>query len=520
VVVALLAVGLFALYAVVAVRSAIYHTEDDMIDIETVARIRQLYYREHWRIGTIATELGLHHATVRHALGDRFRSVRQVRRSVLDPYVEFMQEILERHPRLRATRLWAMLTARGCPASIRQVRRKVATLRPKRQEAFLCRRTFPGEEGQVDWAGFGQVRVSGAKRTLSLFAMVLSYSRAVYLEFFLDQTLASFLRGHVRAFLALGGVPRVLLYDNLRSAVIERRDDAVRFNPRLLELAAHYHFLPRACRPGRGNEKGRVERTLRYVRDSFFAARSFTTIADFNRQAHEWRDTIAHQRRWVQDDSRTVSDALTEEQPRLLSLPAHPFDTDEIITVASRKTIYVRFDRNDYSIPPGAVGRSLTLVASDTRVRLFDKQTLIAQHRRSWGRHERVEDPVHVAALLAEKQRACGSVPATRLQAAVPESEAFLDAAFARGESVALLTRKLLLLLDDFGAAELRTAMAKAMATNSPRIASVAFLLNQRRRQTQRRLAPVDLSRRPDLADLYVTPHAPEVYDELTNTED
>ena len=164
--------------------------------------------------------------------------------------------------------------------------RLVRRLRPVPQrEAFLKLRTFPGEQGQVDWAHFGTVRIGRAQRRLSGFVMTLSYSRALALEFFFDQSLENFLRGHVRAFAQLGGVPRTLLYDNLRSAVLARHGDAIQFHPRLLELCAHYHFEPRPCRPRRGNEKGRVERVIRYVRDSFFAARPFTTLDDLNRQA-------------------------------------------------------------------------------------------------------------------------------------------------------------------------------------------------------------------------------------------
>ncbi|MCP3916499.1 MAG: IS21 family transposase, partial [bacterium] len=185
----------------------------------------------------------------------------------------------------------------------------------------LCLRSFAGEQGQVDWAHFGEVRIGQARRRLSGFVLTLSYSRAVALEFFFDQSLENFMRGHVRAFAELGGVPRVLLYDNLRSAVLARRGDVVQFNPRLLELCAHYHFEPRPCRPRRGNEKGRVERAIRYVRDSFFAARPFTTLEDFNRQARVWRDDIAHLRPWPGNAERCVAEVLDEEREHLLSLP-------------------------------------------------------------------------------------------------------------------------------------------------------------------------------------------------------
>ena len=325
----------------------------------------------------------------------------------------------------------------------------------------------------------------------------------------------------MHAFADLGGIPRVVLYDNLRSAVLERRGGAVHFNPRLIELAAHYHYAPRACRPARGNEKGIVERIIRYIRDSFFAARRFTTLVDFNRQALVWRSEIAAQRPWPQDDRQSVQAAFTQEATRLMELPIHPFDTDFMGSVSSAKTIYIRFDKNDYSIPHQAVGRPLTLLASDSLVRILDGSTEIARHRRSYDRHDRIEDQSHIDALLAEKARARGSTPSSLLIVAVPEAEAFLDAGFQRGESAALMTQKLRLLLDDYGPQELRAAVQEALLKQTPRIASVAYILAKRQRQAQRpRALPVDLSRRPDLKDLYVKPHAPETYDELARSDD
>ena len=229
----------------------------------------------------------------------------------------------------------------------------------------------------MDWAHFGYVMVGRAKRALSCFVMTLSHSRALYLEFFFDQTMENFLRGHVHAFEAWSGQPRVILYDNLKSAVLERRGNQILFHPRLLDLSAHYHFAPRPCQLRAGNQKGRVERAIRYVRDSFWAGRAFTTLAECNRQALLWRDQVAHQRRWPGGDHHTVADVFAEEQPRLLPAALHPFSTDRIETVCSHKTIYVRFDLNDYSIPPEAVSRQLTLLASDTSVMVLSRSLVM-----------------------------------------------------------------------------------------------------------------------------------------------
>lgn len=488
-----------------------------MISDETRARIRRYFYAEHWKVGTIASELGVHPDAVHNAIeSERFKSTQLSRTSIVDAYSEFVRQTLEQHPRLRATRIYQMVRDRGYSGSIVQLRRTVARLRPPKREAFLQLHTFPGEQAQVDWAHFGYVLVGRAKRTLSCFVMTLSYSRALYLEFFFDQTTENFLRGHVHAFEAWSGQPRVILYDNLKSAVLERRGNQILFHPRLVELSGHYHFAPRPCQVRAGNQKGRVERAIRYVRDSFWAGRPFTTLAECNRQALLWRDQIAHQRRWPGGDNRTVAEAFAEEQSRLLPPALHPFPTDRIETVRSGKTIYVRFDLNDYSIPPEAVGHQLTLVASDTGVRILDGPIEIARHGRTYDRHQLMLDPAHQEAALKRKRKAIHSTPAGRLEQAVPESKAFLDQAFAHGESAGAQTSQLMKLLEQYGTAALRRAVVEALQRNTPRASSVAFLLC---RQTRITPLALDLSHHPQAQLLDVRPHDLETYDELARTK-
>jgi hypothetical protein len=218
---------------------------------------------------------------------------------------------------------------------------------------------------------------------------------------------------------------------------------------------------------------------------------------------------------------RTVAQVFAEEQPHLLPLPAHPFSCDLTRTVYADKTLCVRFDLNDYSVPPRALGRALTLVASPTIVRLLDGATEIASHRRSYDRHQLVEDPAHRQALLEQKRKALGSTPSGRLPALVPESSAFLQAACQRGEPTARLTVQLLHLLDDYGAGELAAALREALDRHTPRLSSVAFILARRHRQLRRRTPlPVNLSRRPDLEDLVVSNPSLEAYDELSQDPD
>lgn len=333
-----------------------------MIDKDTEQKILRLHHAEKWRPGTIATQLGHHHSTIRRVLSQAGLEAGLIskRPSIADPFIPFIVETLKQYPRLRASRLYAMVKERGYPGAPDHFRSIVARYRPRpTAEAYLRLRTLPGEQAQVDWGHFGKVTLGNAVRTLWAFVMVLSYSRQIFLRFYLQASMPSFLRGHVEAFDFFGGVPRTILYDNLKSAVFERAGDAIRFNPKLLELAAHYHFLPRPVAPARGNEKGRVERAIRYVRDNFFPARKWVNVDDLNAQALAWMTGAAAERRCSEDENRTMGDVFAEERMRLLALPDDRFPTEERVEVHSRKTPYIQFDLNHYSISHTHVQRTL-----------------------------------------------------------------------------------------------------------------------------------------------------------------
>ena len=494
-----------------------------MITPEQHAEIRRLHYGEHWKVGTIAAALGVHHETVRAAIVNDTQSVRRgtCRVTPLDPYLPFIRDTLAQYPRLRATRLFEMVKGRGYTGSVVQLRRAVRLIRPV-ATATVYRRltTLAAEEAQVDWGAFGSVRIGRGVRPLSGFVMVLAYSRAVFALFTVDQTLESFLRGHVAAFAAWPGVARTLVYDNLRSAVLERAGTAIRFHPRLLELAGHYHFAPRPCTPGRGNEKGKVERQIQYLRHAFFAARTFLDVEDLNAQFRRWRDEVAHQRPHPERRDRTVADVLAEEQPRLLPLPVHPFETDVMRTVVSGKTPYVRFDRNSYSIPHTQVRRPLTLLASATTVRVLSGTEAIACHARSYDTGHVIEQEAHIADLVAATRQHNPSSARDRLRLAIPAVATLLERLAARGESLRVHTARLLALLDDYGPQELGAAIDRALERDALGGGAIAHILETRRRQRGLKPPiPIALPDHPGVRDLDVTPHRLETYDELTRSD-
>lgn len=322
---------------------------------ELEAQILRYYHVEKWRIGTIARQLHVHHGSVERILRRAgLPRIGTARPSRIDPYLPFIRQTLEKFPRLTASRLYVMVQARGYAGGPDHFRHLVSHHRPRPvAEAYLRLVTLPGEQAQVDWAHFGHLKIGRAKRPLMAFVMVLSWSRRIYLRFFPDARMENFLRGHVGAFEAWGGLPRVLLYDNLKSAVLERQGDAIRFHPTLLDFAGHYRFEPRPVAVARGNEKGRVERAIRYIRDSFCPARSFIDLADLNRQAEAWCLGQADDRLCPQDKALTVREAFAQEQPRLLALPGNPYVTHERLEVTVGKTPYARFDLNDYSVQSG-----------------------------------------------------------------------------------------------------------------------------------------------------------------------
>ena len=489
------------------------------------AQILRYHFVEHWRIGTIARQLGVHHSTVERVLGEAgVERARQRRRrtSKLDPYMAFITETLERFPTLTAARLFDMVTARGYTGGPDHFRHRIAQLRPRRpREAYLRLRTLPGEQAQVDWAHFGKLTIGRAERPLMAFVLVLSYSRYAFLRFSLGASLPHLIRGHVEAFSTLGGAARVLLYDNMKSVVLERRGDAIRFHPTLLELAAHYRFEPRPVAPARGNEKGRVERLIRFIRSSFFAARRFHDLDDLNDQADEWCSTRAAERPCPEDRRRTVAEVFAEERPRLVALPDNPFPCEERVEVQAGKSPYIRFDGNDYSIPHHSVGRTLVVSATLDTVRILDAATVLATHRRSFDRGCQVEDPAHIEALERHKRLAREHRATDRLHHAAPSSKALFVAAAERNHHLGVLTRGLIALLNAHGPAALERAIAAALQSDAAHLGGVRHFIDQHRKESDKPppLA-LDLPDDPRLRTLSVRPHDLADYDRLRDESD
>jgi len=353
------------------------------------------------------------------------------------------------------------------------------------------------------------------------FVMVLSYSRQIFLRFFLDARMENFLRGHVTAFQAFAGVPRVLLYDNLKSAVLERHGDAIRFHPTLLSFAGHYRYEPRPVAVARGNEKGRVERAIGYVRKAFFAARDFADLDDLNAQAKDWCLGMAADRRCPAEPERTVRAVFAEEVERLLPLPETPLPLFETVAVKVGKTPYVRFDLNDYTIPHTHVMRMLTVFAEPHEVRIVDGAHELARHPRSYDKGAQIEEPGHIRALVERKRAARQHRATDRLVQAAPASQSLLNRAAERGNNLGAIVVGLQRLLERYGAAELQAAILEALARDVPHPNAVRLALEHRREQ---RGAPpptaIPMPEHVRARDILVRPHDLQSYDLLKDLAD
>jgi transposase len=492
------------------------------ISEELKAHILRYHHVEQWRVGTISSQLGVHHTTIKRVLSETGVSKSKVlpERSMIDPFLPFIFEQLKRFPKLTASRLYGMVTERGYPGGVDHFRHLISFYRPKTPaEAYLRLRTLAGEQAQVDWGHFGHMTIGDAKRPLMALVMVLSYSRKIYLHFYLNARTENFLRGHEEAFNYFSGIPRVVLYDNLKSAVLERQGDAIRFNPTLLSFASHYRFEPRPCAVYRGNEKGRVERSIRFIRDNFFAGRQYTTLDDLNQQALTWCDTQASNRPCPESRNKTVHDTFLEEQPRLIKLPENPFPCNEVESVSVGKTPYVRFDLNDYSVPHTHVRTSLIVQATQHSITILDGVHVIAQHKRSYDRAKQIECEEHIKTLALLKRQARLSRGQDRLTHSIDCARSFLEAAAESGYSLKSITRQLTSLLDDYGANLLEKAMTEALEKKVPHPNSVRIALQRFRDASEEEpLVRVALSHDERVTDMVIKPHSLNQYDVLSQT--
>ena len=377
------------------------------MNAETWAEMRRLRELEKLSVSEIARRMRMDRKTVRKALKSSGVPKRLVprRASRLEPYKGYVRNRLDEFPRITSVRLLRELHGLGFGGGVSRLKEFVATIRVKAPEAFFRIETLPGEEAQVDWANCGTVRVGNATRALSAFVMVLSYSRMLYAEFTLSQSLEDFLQAHVRAFRFFGGITGKILYDNLKAVCLTRLGAQIRFNERFLEFSGHYLFAPALCQPGHGNEKGKVERGIQYLRSSFLEGYRITDWVKANEDLRKWLLEVANVRAHSVTRRRPV-DRFEEEKPKLRPMSELALDLSIIRAVKATSQALVHFDGNLYTVPFIFASKVLTLKAGTHEVAVFDRTRPIAKHGRSYERGRLVENPAHYAGLLDAKKAA------------------------------------------------------------------------------------------------------------------
>ena len=376
-----------------------------MIDYACFCQIKHLHVHAGLNASQIAQTLTLDPRTVTYWLAqEHFRPRKpRPRHSKLDPFKPAIVQMLERYP-YSAAQVFQRLREHGFAGGYSLVKTYVRTVRPRRQAAFLRLAFAPGECAQVDWGSFGSVPVGQTQRRLSFFVMVLCYSRMLYVEFTVSQTMEHFLACHQHAFEFFGGIPHKIMVDNLKSAVLKRTLGAAPvFNPTYADFAAHCGFTIAPCNVGKGNEKGRVENGVGYVKKNFLAGLEIPDFSALNPAATHWLETVANVR--VHGETREQPTVLWHtERPSLRPLPLHPFDIATVAQVRASRQFRVTVETNRYSVPAQYASHALTLKTYPDRLCIYLGDQLIARHTRHYDRFQDVEDPDHPKPLLEQRK--------------------------------------------------------------------------------------------------------------------
>lgn len=475
-----------------------------MIDFETYMKIKT-YRDRHGLTGPqIAYKLNLDGRTVEKWINaPRFCQRKSgPRTSKLDPYKNQILRMLEFYP-YTATQIFQRIIEDGFDGGYTIVKEYVRKVRPLKTKAYLKLAFAPGECAQVDWGSYGTVPVGDTYRRLSFFVMVLCHSRLMYVEFTVSQTMEHFLACHSHAFERFGAVPQKIMVDNLKSAVLRRvvGQDPV-FNPKYLDFANHYGFSIRACAVGKGNEKGRVENGVGYVKKNFLAGLDLTDFKLANPAALDWLDTVANVRIHG-ETGKKPTEMFAEEKNSLLSLPPKSYDVATILNVRACRQFRVTVDTNRYSVPAQYAGERLTLKLYPDRLCIYDQDKLIARHARSFDRRKDFEHPDHPKPLLVQRQKARHQKIFMCFLSLSDNAQDYYRQLEQRRMNPYHHVRKIVALSEIYGTQQVARAMEDAFVFHAFSCEYIANLLEQRARKLPEPGA-LFLTRRQDLLDLEI----------------
>lgn len=474
-----------------------------MINYELFAKIKHLKEHEGLTAPQIAGELAIDVRTVRKWLDAAFRPKKITPRpSKLDPFKSDIVRMLETHP-YTATQIFQRICEEGFDGGYSIVKRYVRKVRPPKSPAFLKLSFAPGECAQVDWGSYGAVDVGSTRRKLSFFVMVLCYSRMMYVEFTVSQTMEHFLGCHQNAFDFFGSVPKKIMVDNLKSAVLKRIvGQTPVLNPKYLDFANHYGFSIAPCNIGKGNEKGRVENAVGYVKKNFLAGLNIPDFSAIGPAARNWLDAIANVR--IHGETRQKPLHLFEkERPFLNPLPVNPFDIATVSQVRASSQFRITIDTNRYSVPAEYSGTRLTLKTYPDRLCVYSKDKLIARHVRSYDRYQDFEDPDHPKELLNQRKKARDQKIFMRFLTLSPKAEQYYRKLEQRRMNPHHHVRKIVALSEIYDPDAVARAMEDAFTFEAFSSEYITNLLEQRSRSLPEPGA-LHLTRREDLLQIKV----------------
>jgi transposase len=313
---------------------------------------------------------------------------RRKRVFLLEEYRSLIGQWFKAYPTLKAQQVHEWLKTRGVKISYPAVVKYTREFRTHVPKAYHPLTFLPAEEAQVDWCFVNHPQLG----KLYGFIFILSYSRYLFAHLFPRSSFEFFIEGHLMAFSALGGIPYGIRYDNLATVVLKRRPE-IQHNPRFLEFSRHYNLEIRLCNPGAGNEKGRVERAIRSLRETFFnTMEKYSSLKALNHAIHEWVDHKNHITHRATE--KRPADMLQDE--KLRALPERPWKNVLIHPpVKTTKTAMMIFDTNTYSVPEYLVGKSLSIHSTPDTIMIYDGAKQVASHPRSFDRRTQFINPIH-----------------------------------------------------------------------------------------------------------------------------
>lgn len=466
-------------------------------------------------VNQIAEVAAVHARTVKKWLSyERFEQsagAKTPRASKLDAFKGSITRLLAAHD-YTAKQVHQRLTEQGYLGGYSILKAYIKRVRPRPQAPSLLLQFEPGECAQVDWGSWGSVRVGNTRRALSFFVLVLCHSRWLHVEFTLGQSQEWFLGCHERAFRKLAAVPRSVIVDNCKTAVLShRRGEEVVFNAVYQDYARRRGFQIRACAPRHPQSKGMVENAVAYVKKNFLSGLELGDFAALGPACNLWLDTVANPRLHAETRQRPV-DLLEVERPRLLPLADLPGGTTTTSTVRACRRCRVQVDANRYSVPPLMAGRLLTLQLDDQRLQLFDQENLVAEHRRSFERGRDILDPRHEQELLDTRRQAKRHRLLSRFLALCPEAPSYRAGLEERRLDARSHLERIVALSEIHGTGSVARALRDALALGAYSSEYIANLLAQRGRQLPEAGA-LHLTRASDLLDLELPEPDLSIYD-------